>query len=80
MEDRLARLAWRKSSHSSPNGNACVEVAAWRKSSHSETSGNACMEVTSAARVVLVRDTTDGDGAALAFRAAAWRAFTAALR
>jgi hypothetical protein len=57
-----------------------VEVAAWRKSSYSDASGNACVEVGDAARVVLVRDTTDRGGATLAIPARAWRAFTAALR
>jgi hypothetical protein len=36
---------WRKSSYSSPNGNACVEVAVWRKSTHSGSSNDACVEV-----------------------------------
>jgi Domain of unknown function (DUF397) len=41
---------WRKSSYSSANGGACVEVAAlngvtWRKSSYSSANGGACVEV-----------------------------------
>jgi hypothetical protein len=80
VENRLAGPAWRKSSYSSTSGDACVEVAAWRKSSYSDASGNACVEVGDAARVVLVRDTTDRDGATVAIPARAWRAFTRALR
>jgi hypothetical protein len=80
VEDQLAAPAWRKSSYSSPSGNACVEAAAWRKSSYSDASGNACVEVGDAARVVLVRDTTDRDGATVAIPARAWHAFTRALR
>ncbi|MCP2261990.1 protein of unknown function (DUF397) [Streptoalloteichus tenebrarius] len=40
---------WRKSSHSGPNGGACVEVASlvpvWRKSSRSGSGGGQCLEV-----------------------------------
>jgi hypothetical protein len=71
---------WRKSSYSNTSGDACVEVASWRKSSHSGTSGNACIEVSDAARVVLVRDTTDRDGAVLSFPAPAWHTFITILR
>ncbi|MCD0453740.1 DUF397 domain-containing protein [Actinocorallia sp. API 0066] len=41
-------LHWRKSSHSSPQGGDCVEVAdlaAWRKSTHSSAQGGNCVEV-----------------------------------
>jgi hypothetical protein len=69
---------WRTSSYSGTNGN-CVEIATWRKSTRSGTNG-ACVEVGGAARVVLVRDTKDRVGGALAFTADAWEAFTASLR
>jgi hypothetical protein len=36
--------------------------------------------VADAARVVMVRDTTDRDGGALAFTAGAWQAFLGTLR
>ena len=47
----------------------------WRKSSHSADNGGACVEVASAG-TVLVRDTTNRDGAMLTFTADTWRAFT----
>lgn len=51
----------------------------WRKSSFSSAQGGACVEVASAGRV-LVRDTTDRQGATLTFSADAWAEFTASLR
>ena len=65
-------IVWQKSSYSAPNG-GCVEVG-WRTSSHSGTNGG-CVEVAPAPDVVLVRDSKDRDGPALAVPAAAWRAF-----
>jgi hypothetical protein len=56
-----------------------VDNADWRTSSYSGTNG-ACVEVGGTARVVLVRDTKDRDGGALAFAADAWEAFTTSLR
>jgi hypothetical protein len=52
---------------------------AWRTSSYTGSQGN-CVEVADAARTILVRDTKDRDGGALAFTAVAWTAFTATLR
>jgi hypothetical protein len=46
----------------------------WRKSSYSDANGGACVEVASADGV-MVRDTTDRDGATLAIPAAVWTAF-----
>jgi hypothetical protein len=51
----------------------------WRKSSYSGANGGQCVEV-AADGPVLVRDTTDRDGATLTFTAAAWQQFTASLR
>jgi hypothetical protein len=70
---------WRKSSYSTSTGGSCVEVGVWRKSSHSTGTGGSCVEV-SAPADILVRDTTDRTGTALAFRAPAWRHFLATLR
>lgn len=42
--DLAPESAWFKSSHSSENGGACVEVT-WVKSSHSGDTGNNCVEV-----------------------------------
>jgi hypothetical protein len=70
---------WRKSSYSTDTGGNCVEVGHWRKSTHSTSTGGSCVEV-SASADVLVRDTTDRDGPALAFRAPAWHRFLVTLR
>ena len=79
MDDPLSGTAWRKSSYSGTSGGNCVEIGqSWRKSTYSGTSGNSCVEVGQASGVV-IRDTTDREGPALAFPAAAWRAFTATL-
>ena len=80
MTDNSA--GWRKSTYSGNNGGNCVEVgnAPWRKSWHSGNNAGACVEVASAARGVVVRDTTDRAGATLAFPAAAWRALLARVR
>lgn len=48
----------------------------WRKSSYSGANSGNCIEVASAARTVAVRDSTDPNGPALAFRPANWQAFT----
>jgi hypothetical protein len=76
----LSRARWRASSHSGGNGE-CVEVAdaRWRTSSHSSGNG-ACVEVADARPVVVVRDSKDPDGPALAFTPQAWQAFAARAR
>jgi uncharacterized protein DUF397 len=51
----------------------------WRKSSYSSNGGATCVEV-AADGAVMVRDTTNRDGGALAFSAGAWQSFTASLR
>jgi hypothetical protein len=53
--------------------------SAWRKSTRSGTNG-ACVEVGGAARVVLVRDTKDRDGAVLAVSAQEWERFIATVK
>ena len=73
--------AWRKSTFSGNNGGNCVEVATWRKASYSGNNGGDCVEAGVAARgQVLIRDTTNRDGAVLDIPAEAWDRFTAALR
>lgn len=54
-----------------------TSALSWRKSSRSGNNGGDCVEVADTARVVLVRDTKDRDGAVIAFTAGAWAAFTA---
>jgi hypothetical protein len=52
----------------------------WRKSTYSGTTGNSCVELGQAARGVLVRDTTDRTGPALAIPAWSWQAFLAQVK
>lgn len=54
--------------------------ACWRKASYSGNGGGNCVEVGNAARVVLVRDTTNRDGVTLSIPAHAWQAFADGLR
>ena len=74
----LTGAVWRKSSYSSGNGGACVEVAVvWRKSSHSSGNGGNCVEVArDVAGMVAVRDSKDPDGPKLVIGHGEWRAFT----
>jgi hypothetical protein len=77
----FSRVTWRKSSYSSANGGACVEVGVWRKASYSASNGGACVEV---ARVptsaVAVRDSKDPDGPRLVVTPDEWRAFAAGVK
>jgi hypothetical protein len=50
-----------------------ISALSWRKSTRSGNNGGDCVEVADAARVVLVRDTKDPDGAVIKFSAGAWR-------
>jgi hypothetical protein len=52
----------------------------WRKSSYSDGNGGDCVETASGDGEILVRDTTDRDGATLSVPARAWQRFTATLR
>jgi hypothetical protein len=63
----LTHACWRKSSYSSGNGGACVEVAVMARAKGS-------------GRVIAVRDSKDPDGPALIFTPAEWTAFTAGTR
>ena len=51
----------------------------WRKSTYSTGSGGDCVEVASDG-LVLVRDTTNRDGGALAFSVASWEQFLGTIR
>jgi hypothetical protein len=79
--DTMNGAPWRKSSYSGGSGTNCVEVATWRKASYSGSNGTNCIEagVAEAGRV-LVRDTTDRDGAMLSVPAGAWARFTDTLK
>jgi hypothetical protein len=52
----------------------------WRKASYSGNGGGDCVEVGNAARVVLVRDTVNRDGAVIEFTPDAWRMFATAIK
>jgi hypothetical protein len=52
----------------------------WRKSSYSGANGGDCLETASGEGLVLVRDTTDREGATLRIPAEVWLEFTAALK
>jgi hypothetical protein len=57
-----------------------ITALTWRKSSYSGNDGGNCVEAASASGRVLVRDTTDRQGAMLAFAPGAWREFAATLK
>ncbi len=69
-------IVWHKSSYSTSNGDG-VQVG-WRTSSYSNGSAT-CVEVAPAPDRVLVRDSKDPDGPALALPTPAWRAFLTTL-
>jgi hypothetical protein len=74
--DSATELPWFKSSHSSNEGAACVEVAiAWRKSSHSSNESAECVEVAACSGTVHVRDSKDPEGPQHAFTPTEWSAF-----
>lgn len=52
----------------------------WRKSSYSSDNGGACVECGTGVGAVLVRDTTDRDGATLAVSPAAWTRFLSTVK
>jgi hypothetical protein len=56
------------------------DILNWRKASYSGNGGGNCVEVGTVPGSVAVRDTTDRDGATLAFTADAWQAFTGLLK
>lgn len=69
---------WFKSSYSTEQGGACLEVAyRWHKSSYSGEEGGACVEVAAHPAAVHVRDSKVSGGPVLTLAPAAWAAFTA---
>ena len=74
-------LHWFKSSYSTNEGQACLEVAyTWRKSSYSSEEGGACVEVASCPHTIHIRDSKNPDGPAFQVGSAAWAAFLSAAR
>jgi hypothetical protein len=52
----------------------------WRKSTYSDSGGENCVETAGDSGVVLVRDTANRDGGALAFGPGAWATFLTSIR
>lgn len=72
-----AALTWFKSSYSSEEGGACLEVAYdWRRSSYSGSEGGNCVEVAAHPAAIHIRDSKIPDGPTLTVTPAAWSAFT----
>ncbi|MFE0421955.1 DUF397 domain-containing protein [Streptomyces sp. NPDC058953] len=84
----LSAVTWRKSSHSNPDGGACLEVsddllatAAWFKSSYSNSDGGECVEIAANLPAVIpVRDSKTPEGPVLIFPAADWSTFVTAVK
>ncbi len=68
----LAGIVWHTSSYSLAHGD-CVQVG-WRTSSYSGAHGD-CVEVAPTLERVLVRDSKNPDGPALAVSSPAWQTF-----
>ncbi|GAA1532033.1 DUF397 domain-containing protein [Streptomyces albidochromogenes] len=69
-------LEWFKSSYSSEQGGACLEVAyAWRKSTYSGSEGGACVEIATCPTAVHVRDSKIPDGPTLTLTSTTWSHF-----
>lgn len=69
-------LEWFKSSYSSDEGGACLEVAyTWRKSTHSGSEGGACVEIAACPTAVHVRDSKIPDGPTLTLAPTTWSHF-----
>jgi hypothetical protein len=74
-------LEWFKSSCSSEQGGACLEVAYdWRRSSHCNEQESACVEIAAHPAAVHVRDSKNPTGPVLTLAPAAWASFTGTLR
>ncbi|MDR3082177.1 MAG: DUF397 domain-containing protein [Streptomyces sp.] len=69
-------LHWFKSSYSSGDGDACVELAlAWRTSTYSSGSSGDCVEVATCPTTIHVRDSKNPTGPQLALSPTAWADF-----
>ncbi|MEV6753368.1 DUF397 domain-containing protein [Streptomyces sp. NPDC051214] len=80
MSDSTA-LEWFKSSYSSDEGGACLEVAyAWRKSSYSGSEGGECLEVAAHPTAIHIRDSKNPEGPHFTVAPDAWTAFLALSR
>lgn len=71
-------LEWFKSSYSSDEGGACLEVAYdWRKSSYSGDEGGQCIEVSAHPSAIHVRDSKNPEGPAFTVAPTTRSAFAA---
>ncbi|MCX5342804.1 DUF397 domain-containing protein [Streptomyces atratus] len=67
---------WFKSSYSSEQGGACLEVAyTWRKSSYSGSEGGQCVEIAAHPAAIHIRDSKNPDGPTLTVAPTTWTAF-----
>ncbi|GGL07841.1 DUF397 domain-containing protein [Streptomyces flaveus] len=67
---------WFKSSYSSDQGGACLEVAYdWRKSSYSSDEGGDCVEVATHPSAIHIRDSKTPDGPLFTVTPATWTSF-----
>ncbi|MFJ6723653.1 DUF397 domain-containing protein [Streptomyces sp. NPDC091281] len=77
-------LRWFKSTHSSDEGDACLEVAvSWKKSSHSSSEGGACVEVATCPDSIHIRDSKQQPtphAPTLNVTPASWATFTDSLK
>ncbi|MEI5102062.1 DUF397 domain-containing protein [Streptomyces sp. PmtG] len=67
-------LEWFKSTYSTADEPACVEVA-WRKSSYSTADGPACVEVAPTPTAIHIRDSKNPEGPQLTVAPATWVGF-----
>ena len=74
-------LGWFKSSYSTNEGGACLEVAyTWRKSSYSTNEGGECVEIATCPHTIHIRDSKnllspDADAPTLAVAPVTWTSF-----
>jgi hypothetical protein len=71
-------LQWFKSTYSSEEGGACLEVAyTWRKSSYSGDEGGQCVEVATCPHTIHIRDSKNTQGPRLTLAPTTWTDFVA---
>ncbi|MFF5468817.1 DUF397 domain-containing protein [Streptomyces achromogenes] len=76
-------LEWFKSSYSSSEGGACLEVAlSWHKSSYSSSEGGQCLEVAASPGAVHIRDSKEAPSPDRTLRISpvTWDVFTSSLK
>ncbi|WP_326578544.1 DUF397 domain-containing protein [Streptomyces sp. NBC_00487] len=72
----ITEPAWFRSSHSTDQGDSCVEVGLdWRKSTFSGTAGDNCIEIAATPATIHIRDSKDTTRPHLGLGPSAWAAF-----